>query len=92
MAEATEEKNTKMKEALGIKQDYKDGSSFNQELLAAQKADEQQQKQQMLLQQQMEQQKMEKRIEKAKEKRFVFLTLVCLFIINCCDITELVFL
>ena len=38
MAEATEEKNAKMKEALGIKKDYKDGSSFDQELKAAQRA------------------------------------------------------
>lgn len=38
MAEANEEKNAKMKEALGIKKDYKDGSSFDQELKAAQRA------------------------------------------------------
>lgn len=44
MAEAAEEKNNKMKDALGIKKDYKDGSSFNQELLAAQRATELQQK------------------------------------------------
>lgn len=30
LAEATEEKNARMKEALGIKDGYKDGSSFNQ--------------------------------------------------------------
>ena len=35
MAEATEEKNLRMKEALGIKSEYKDGSSFDQELKAA---------------------------------------------------------
>lgn len=38
MAEANEQKNAKMKEALGIKEDYKDGSSFDQELKAAQRA------------------------------------------------------
>jgi len=80
MAEATEEKNIKMKEALGIKQDYKDGSSFNQELLAAQRAEEQQQKEQLMLQQQLEQQQMEKKLEKEKQKRFVFLTSVFLIL------------
>lgn len=41
MAEANEQKNAKLKEALGIKEDYEDGSSFDQELKAAQRASEQ---------------------------------------------------
>ena len=41
LAEATEEKNMRMKEALGIKDDYKDGSSFDQELKEAQRKSEQ---------------------------------------------------
>lgn len=41
LAEANEEKNARMKDALGIKDDYKDGSSFNQELKEAQRKSEQ---------------------------------------------------
>lgn len=38
MAEANEQKNAKFKEAFGIREDYKEGSSFDQELKAAQRA------------------------------------------------------
>ena len=41
LAEANEEKNARMKEALGIKDDYKSGSSFDQELKEAQRKSEQ---------------------------------------------------
>ena len=39
-AEANEQKNATMKAALGIREDYKEGMSFNQELQAAQRAQE----------------------------------------------------
>lgn len=57
MAEANEQKNAKMKEALGIKEDYKDGSSFDQELKAAQRASEQ-----------LAREAKQKELEKQKEK------------------------
>ena len=41
LAEANEEKNARMKEALGIREDYKGGSSFDQELKEAQRKSEQ---------------------------------------------------
>jgi serine/arginine repetitive matrix protein 2 len=69
MAEAAEEKNTKMKDALGIKSDYKDGSSFNQELQAAQRASEKAKQEQEKLEREMEKE-MER--EKEKKKRLVF--------------------
>lgn len=62
MAEANEQKNIKMKEALGIKEDYKDGSSFDQELKAAQKASEQ-------LAWEAKQKELEKEKEKEQIKR-----------------------
>lgn len=65
MAEANEEKNAKMKEALGIKKDYKDGSSFDQELKAAQRAATQ-------LAWEAKQKELEKQKEKEEIKRWGF--------------------
>lgn len=65
MAEASEEKNAKMKEALGIKKDYKDGSSFDQELKAAQRAAAQ-------LAWEAKQKDLEKQKEKEEIKRWGF--------------------
>lgn len=59
MAEAAEEKNSRMKGALGIKSDYKDGSAFNQELQAAQRAAEKAKQ---------EEERMAREIEKEKEQ------------------------
>ena len=57
LAEANEEKNARMKEALGIKEDYKDGSSFDQELKEAQRRSEQ-----------LAREAKQKEIDKQKEK------------------------
>ena len=62
LAEANVQKNIKMKEALGIKEDYKDGSSFDQELKAAQKASAQ-------LAWEAKQKELEKEKEKEQIKR-----------------------
>ena len=60
LAEATEEKNARMKEALGIKEDYKDGSSFDQELKEAQRKSEQ-----------LAREAKQKEIEKQKERELI---------------------
>jgi len=60
LAEATEEKNARMKEALGIKEDYKDGSSFDQELKEAQRKSEQ-----------LAREAKQKEMEKQKERELI---------------------
>lgn len=54
-AEANEQKNAQMKAALGIREDYKDGSAFNQEVQATEKAAR-------------EKAKLEKEMKKEKQK------------------------
>lgn len=44
IAQANEEKNAKFKEAFGIKDDYKGGSAFNQELQAMERMKEKEEK------------------------------------------------
>ena len=69
-AEANEQKNAQMKAALGIKEDYKDGSSFNQEVQAAEKAAREQARQEK----ENEKEKLrEREKEKEKMKRLVLL-------------------
>ena len=48
MAQANEEKNAKFKEAFGIRDDYKSGTAFNQELQAIERMKEKEAKEKEL--------------------------------------------
>ena len=70
-AEANEQKNAQMKAALGIKEDYKDGSAFNQELQAVEKAAREQAKLEKEIEREKYKEKETREREKEKLKRLV---------------------